>query len=202
MVRDEQHTVEFATSLSDDEDHVDAYHDDEPLRYRTLDNIFGDQPVPGLAVHDFKAELHLAHDDGESRSFAEAEGDAAWRAAMQQEMDAVERNRTWELADLPAGHRAITLKWVYKLKKDEAGAVIKHKARLVARGFVQQEGVDFDDAFAPVARMESVRLLALAAQEGWRVHHMDVKSAFLNGDLKEEVYVHQPSGFVIPGKEN
>jgi hypothetical protein len=67
---------------------------------------------------------------------------------------------------------------------------------------VQREGIDFDDTFTPVARMESVRLLfALAAQEGWRVHHMDVKSAFLNGDLKEEVYVHQPSGFVIPGKE-
>jgi hypothetical protein len=79
---------------------------------------------------------------------------------------------------------------VYKLKKDELGTMIKHKARLVARRFVQQEGVDFDNAFAPVARMESVRvLLALAAQEGWRVHHMDVKSAFLNGDLKEEVYV-------------
>ena len=163
MVRDEQRTVEFATPLSDDEDRVDAYHDDEPLRYRTLDNIFGDQPVPGLAVHDFEAELHLAHEDGESRSFAEAEGDAAWRAAMQQEMDAVERNRTWELADLPAGHRAITLKWVYKLKKDEARAVIKHKARLVAHGFIQQEGVDFDDAFTPVVRMESVRLLTLAA---------------------------------------
>jgi hypothetical protein len=81
--------------------------------------------------------------------------------------------------------------------------VIKHKARLVARRFVQQERVDFDDAFAPVARMESVRLLlTLAAQEGWRVHHMDVKFAFLNGDLKEEVYIHQPLGFVIPGKEN
>ena len=155
--------MEFATPLSDDEDRVDAYHDDEPLHYRTLDNIFGDQPVLGLAVHDFEAELHLAHEDGEPRSFAEAEGDAAWRAAMQQEMDAVERNRTWELADLPAGHRAITLKWVYKLKKDEAGAVIKHKARLVAHGFVQQEGVDFDDAFAPVVRMESVRLLLTLA---------------------------------------
>jgi len=89
---------------------------------------------------------------------------------------------------------------VFNLKRDEAGAIIKHKARLVARGFVQQEGVYFDDAFAPVARMESVRLLALAAQEGWRVHHMDVMSAFLNSDLKE-VYVHQPPGFVIPGKE-
>ena len=73
------------------------------------------------------------------------------------------------MADLPAGHRAITLKWVYKLKKDEARAVIKHKAHLVARGFVQQEGVDFDNAFAPVAWIESVRLLlALATQEGWR----------------------------------
>jgi hypothetical protein len=121
---------------------------------------------------------------------------------MQMEMDAVERNKTWELADLPAGHHAISLKWVFKLKKDETGEVIKHKAHLVARGFVQQEGIDFDDAFAPVARMESVRLLlALATQEGWRVHHMDVKSAFLNGDLKEEVYVHQPPGFAIPGKE-
>jgi hypothetical protein len=80
--------------------------------------------------------------------------------------------------------------------------MIKHKARLVARGFVQQEGVDFDDAFALVARMESVRLLALADQEGWRVHHMDVKSAFLNGDLKEEVYIYQPPGFVFLGKEN
>jgi hypothetical protein len=72
---------------------------------------------------------------------------------------------------------------------------------LVARGFLQREGIDFDDAFAPVARMESVRLLALAAQEDWCVHHMDVKSVFLNGDLKEEVYVHQPPGFAIPDKE-
>jgi hypothetical protein len=90
---------------------------------------------------------------------------------------------------------------VFKLKRDEVGAIIKHKARLVARGFLQREGIDFDDAFALVARMESVRLLlSLAAQEGWCVHHMDVKSAFLNGDLKE-VYVHQPPGFAIPDKE-
>jgi hypothetical protein len=121
---------------------------------------------------------------------------------MQSEMDAIEKNCTWELADLPRGHNAITLKWVFKLKRDEAGAIIKHKAHLVARGFMQREGIDFDDTFAPVARMESVRLLfALAAQEGWRVHHMDVKSAFLNGELKEEVYMHQLSGFAIPGKE-
>jgi hypothetical protein len=75
----------------------------------------------------------------------------AWLAAMQSKMDTVEKNRTWELADLSRGHNAITLKWVFKLKRDEAGAIIKHKARLVARGFVQQEGIDFDDTFAPVA---------------------------------------------------
>jgi hypothetical protein len=194
--------VEFATPLSHDEERIDACYDGEPLRYCTMEDILGDQPVPGLVPHDLDGQLHLASDDGEPRSFAEAEKDAAWRAAMKAEMDAVEKNRTWELADLPRGHRAITLKWVFKLKRDEVGAIIKHKARLVARGFLQREGIDFDDAFAPVARMESVRLLlALAAQEGWCVHHMDVKSAFLNGDLKEEVYVHQPPGFAIPDKE-
>nr|ABB47015.1 retrotransposon protein, putative, unclassified [Oryza sativa Japonica Group] len=199
--RVEHSPVEFATPLSHDEERIDAYHDGEQLRYRTMEDLLGNQPMPGLVPPDLEAQLHLACDDGEHRSFAEAEKHAAWRAAMQSEMDAVQENRTWELADLPRGHRAITLKWVFKLKRDEAGAIVKHKARLVARCFVQQEGIDYDDAFAPVARMESVRLLALAAQEGWGVHQMDVKSAFLNGDLKEEVYMHQPSGFVIPGKE-
>jgi hypothetical protein len=71
------------------------------------------------------------------------------RAVMQSEMDAVEKNCTWKLADLPSGYSVITLKWVFKLKRDEAGAIVKHKARLVARGFVQREGIDFDDTFAP-----------------------------------------------------
>jgi hypothetical protein len=119
--------------------------------------------------------LHLACDDGDPQSFTETERHVAWHAAMQSEMDVVEKNNTWKLADLPRGHNAIILKWVFKLKRDEAGAIVKHKARLVACGFVQREGIDFDDTFAPVARMESVRLFALAAQEGWRVYHMDVK---------------------------
>jgi hypothetical protein len=86
---------------------------------------------------------------------------------MQSEMDAVKKNCTWELADLSRGHNAITLKWVFKLKRDESVAIVKHKARLVARDFMQRKGIDFDDTFTPVARMESVRLLfALAAQEG------------------------------------
>jgi hypothetical protein len=85
---------------------------------------------------------------------------------MDQEIKSVEQNRTWELVPLLDGHRPISLKWVFKLKKDELSTVIKHKARLVARGFVQQEGIDYDDAFAPMVRMESVRVLMLAAQEG------------------------------------
>jgi hypothetical protein len=162
-----ENSVEFTTPLSHDEERIDAYHDSEPLRYRTMENLLGDQPVPGLASHDLEAQLHLTCDDGEPRSFVEAERHAAWRAAMQSKMEAAENNYTWELVDLPRGHSAITLKWVFKLKRDEIGVIIKHKARLMARGFLQREGIDFDDAFTPVARMESVRLLfALAAQEG------------------------------------
>ena len=95
------------------------------------------------------------------------------------------------------------MKWVYKVKRDELGAIVKHKARLVARGFVQREGIDFEEVFAPVARMESVRLLlALAAAKDWRVHHLDVKSAFLNGELAETVFVRQPPGFAVKGEEH
>jgi hypothetical protein len=121
---------------------------------------------------------------------------------MQEEIDSIQENHTWELTELLRGCRAIGLKWVFKQKKDESGAVIKNKARLIAKGYVQQDGVDFDEIFAPVARMESVRLvLALAADEGWEVHHMDVKTTFLNGELAEEVYVQQPEGFVTAGEE-
>jgi len=117
---------------------------------------------------------------------------------MQSEMQAIEENRTWDVSDLPPKQKAIGLKWVFKVKKDPDGNVVKYKARLMAKGYAQRQGVDFDEVFAPVARIETVRvLLALAAQGGWEVHHMDVKSAFLNGDLTETVFVQQPPGFII-----
>jgi hypothetical protein len=153
--------VEFATPLEDDEDRLDAYYNGEPLRYHTMANIFGNHSPPSPSQHHL-TELHLTHVGGPA-NFAEAKDDLAWWVAMEQELKAVEQNRTWELVPLPTGHRLITLKWVYKLKKDELGMVIKHKARLVACGFVQQEGVDYDDAFAPVVRMESVRVLLVLA---------------------------------------
>ena len=105
--------------------------------------------------------------------------------------------------DLPNDHKVIELKWVYKVKKDAEGNLVKHKARLVAKGCVQDQGVDFEEVFAPVRRMESVRLLiALAAQESWRIHHMDVKSAFLTREIEDEIYVKQPPGYVQKGEEH
>ena len=86
--------MEFATPLSHDEERIDAYHDGEPLRYRTMVDLIGDAPVPGLVPHDLEAQLYLACDNGEPRSFAETEGHTAWRAAMKLEMDAIEKNRT------------------------------------------------------------------------------------------------------------
>jgi hypothetical protein len=92
-----------------------------------------------------------------------ARGDEEWRKAMLEELSSIKQNDTWTLVDLPRGHHAIRLKWVFKIKRDKLGAIIKHKARLVAKGYVQQAGVDFDEVLAPVARMESVRMLLAVA---------------------------------------
>jgi hypothetical protein len=122
---------------------------------------------------------------------------------MLDELQSIDENETWTLTTLPAGRLAISLKWVYKVKKDENRCIVKHKARLVAKGYVQRPGMDFDEVFAPVARLESVQLIpALVAYRGWEVHHMDVKSAFLNGELEEVVYVSQPPGFISDGHED
>jgi hypothetical protein len=131
-----------------------------------LADILESAPVTGEADGEQAAGLLLAVDD-EPTTFDEARGDEEWRKAMLEELSSIEQNDTWILIDLPRGQHAIGLKWVFKIKRDELGAIIKHKACLVAKGYVQQAGVDFDEVFAPVARMESVRmLLAAAAQEG------------------------------------
>jgi hypothetical protein len=104
---------------------------------------------------------------------------------------------------LPEGRRAIELKWVFKVKKNEHGEVAGHKARLVVKGYAQRQGEDYDEVFAPVAWMVAVRqVIALAAHEGWQIHHMDVKSAFWNGNLMEKVFVQHPPGFEVQGAEH
>ncbi|KAJ9547998.1 hypothetical protein OSB04_020541 [Centaurea solstitialis] len=108
-------------------------------------------------------------------------------------------SHVWDLVDLPRGHRVIGTKWIFRNKTDERGILIKNKARLVAQGYTQEEGIDYDDVFAPVARIEAIRLfLAFASYKGFKVYQMDVKSAFLYGTIDEEVYVSQPPGFEDP----
>ncbi|GJV33683.1 putative reverse transcriptase domain-containing protein [Tanacetum coccineum] len=119
--------------------------------------------------------------------------------AMQEELLQFELQKVWTLVDLPNGKRAIRTKWVFRNKKDERGIVVRNKARLVAQGYTQEEGIDYDEVFAPVARIEAIRLfLAYASYMGFIVYQMDVKSAFLYGTIEEEVYVCQPPGFEDP----
>ncbi|GJS42972.1 putative ribonuclease H-like domain-containing protein [Tanacetum coccineum] len=132
----------------------------------------------------------------EPKRISQALRDPAWVEAMQEELLQFKLQKVWILVDLPKGHRAIGTKWVYRNKKDEQGIVIRNKARLVAQGHTQEEGIDYDEVFAPVARIEAIRIfLAYASYMGFMVYQMDVKSAFLYGQIEEEVYVCQPPGF-------
>ena len=119
--------------------------------------------------------------------------------AMHNELLQFQRNNVWTLVPRPKGEHIIGTKWIFRNKTDEEGNVIHNKARLVPQGFSQMEGVDYDEIFAPIAHMESIRiLLALACQLKFKLYQMDVKTAFLNGFLKEDVYVAQPKGFIDP----
>ena len=135
-------------------------------------------------------------------SFEEANKEKKWRQAIEEEIRAIERNDTWELTSLPAGQKSIGVKWIFKEKKNAKGVVEKYKARLVVKGYAQRHGVDYDEVFAPVARLETIRFfVSLAAQRNWKIFQLDVKSAFLNGFLEEDVFVEQPKGYVIKGQE-
>ncbi|KAJ9538185.1 hypothetical protein OSB04_030918 [Centaurea solstitialis] len=129
----------------------------------------------------------------------QALSDPDWVRAMQDELAEFERNKVWRLVKRPWGKSIIGLKRIFRNKKDENNLVIRNKARLVAKGFLQQEGIDYDETFPPVARIEAIRIfLVYAAHKNMMVYQMDVKCAFLNGVLHEEVYVEQPEGFVDP----
>ncbi|GJT31603.1 putative ribonuclease H-like domain-containing protein [Tanacetum coccineum] len=135
----------------------------------------------------------------EPTSIAKALSDSSWVEAMQEELLQFKLQQVWILVDLPIGKRAIGTKWVFRNKKDEKGMVIRNKARLVAQGHRQEEGIDYEEIFALVARIEAIRLfLAYASFMGFLVYQMDVKSAFLYGTIEEEVYVTQPPGFKDP----
>lgn len=164
----------------------------EPRRSRTIEDIYANTGEVELEDDKF---LLMGVD--EPINYGQAVKERNWRDAMKREIEAVEKNGTWKLTELPPGHNVIGLKWVYKIKRDANGKIQKYKARIVAEGYVQKHGIDYEEIFAPVTRLETVRLLlALAAKHSWEVHHLDVKTAFLNGDIQEEVYVSQPEGFI------
>ncbi|GJS16808.1 putative ribonuclease H-like domain-containing protein [Tanacetum coccineum] len=167
-------------------------HKDHPL-----DQVIGDlqsatqtrQMSKKLEEHGFEEPKKVIH----------ALKDPSWIEAMQEELLQFKLQEVWTLVDLPNGKRAIGSKWVFRNKKDERGIVIRNKARLVAQGYTQEEGIDYDEVFAPVARIEAIRLfLAYASFKDFVVYQMDVKSAFLYGKIEEEVYVCQPPGFEDP----
>ncbi|GJS84451.1 retrovirus-related pol polyprotein from transposon TNT 1-94 [Tanacetum coccineum] len=126
-----------------------------------------------------------------SKNFKSVVTEDCWFQAIQDEIYEFDRLDVWELVLPPDIAMIIALKWIYKVKLDEYGDVLKNKARLVAKGFHQEEGLDFEESFAPVARLEAIRIfIANTASKNMTVYQMDVKTAFLNGELKEEVYVH------------
>jgi len=159
--------------------------------------------VTGEGLSEEDNEAHLAiFAATDPIHLEDASKSEKWRHAMDLEMEAINKNGTWELVELPEGGKKVGVKWIYKTKFNENGEVEKYKARLVAKGYTQQYGVDYTEVFALVARIETIRLVvALAAQRKWSIYQLDVKSAFLHGELNEEVFVEQPCGYVQKGHE-
>ena len=132
-----------------------------------------------------------------------SEHSKGWKAAADSEYKSLMENETWELVELPKDRETIGCKWVFKVKHTSEGKVERFKGRLVAKGYAQKYGIDYDETFSPVVRFSSIRsLLAFAVQNNMLIHQMDVVTAFLNGELDEEIYMQQPTGYVIPGKEH
>ncbi|XP_066385479.1 uncharacterized protein [Miscanthus floridulus] len=171
----------------------------KPAASSTVDHV--PAAVEGEAISERTAPRHIQnrHPAKNIIDVGHALSDSNWVNAMHEELENFARNQVWVLVDPPPSCKPIGTKWVFKNKQREDGHVVRNKARLVAQGFSQKEGIDYGETFAPVARLEAIRiLLAFAASRGYKLYQMDVKSAFLNGFIEEEVYVKQPPGFEHP----
>ena len=140
-----------------------------------------------------------SHDDEEPKNVNEALSGPKtkeWIKAMEEEMESMNTNQVWDLVDLPLGQRSIVNKWILKIKRKVDGSIKRYKAQLVAKGYTQEERIDYEDTFSPVVRITSVRLiLAIVAHMDLELYQMDVKIIFLNGELDKEIYIDQPLCF-------
>ncbi|KAI5328055.1 hypothetical protein L3X38_027451 [Prunus dulcis] len=159
--------------------------------------------VSGNELSDNENITQIALTGGNDRTtFDDAMKSSKWRKDMDLEIQAIERNDTWELINLPEGEKTMGVKWTFKTKFKENGEIDKYKARLVAKGYTQEYGIDYSEVFAPVVRHDTIPLvISLAAQNDWSIYQLDVKSAFLYGELNERVFIDQPPGYVQRGKE-
>ncbi|GKD14229.1 retrovirus-related pol polyprotein from transposon TNT 1-94, partial [Tanacetum coccineum] len=184
-------------------EHVNKWTQDHPL-----DNIISELERPVSTTLQLHEQALLCYYDAfltsvEPKTYKDALTQSCWIEAMQEELNEFERLEVWELVPRLDKVMVITLKWIYKVKLDELGGILKNKARLVARGYRQEEGIDFEESFALVAKLDAIGIvLKYAAHMNMVVYQMDVKTAFLNGILREEVYVSQPDGFVDQDNPN
>ncbi|KAK0605240.1 hypothetical protein LWI29_024494 [Acer saccharum] len=196
MLNDTKTPIDVASSVSSQDDENDSHVE---VVSQGLENALNDNQQNDQVVEHSHPRLRNLHYQEDIIAIV----DEYWVGAMQEELNQFERNEVWSLVPRPKDINVIGTKWVFRNKTDESGKIVRNKARLVAQGYTQVEGVDFDETFAPVARLESIRLLlSITCIKKFNLFQMDVKSAFLNGYFQEEVYVEQPKGFVDPHSPN
>jgi hypothetical protein len=162
-------------------------------------SAISDEYVIYLQESDF--DIGLSKDLISFSQALESVDSTKWMNAMKDELKSMDQNEVWDLVELPEGYKKVGCKWVYKTKHDFKGNIERFKARLVAKGFTQKGGIDYKETFSPVSKKDSLRIImALVAHYDLKLHQMDVKTAFLNGSLEEEVYMDQSEGFSIERK--
>ncbi|XP_018403755.1 PREDICTED: retrovirus-related Pol polyprotein from transposon TNT 1-94 [Cyphomyrmex costatus] len=191
--------VSSEESESDDSDYVDSLESLQEQTLRRSNRV----PKPKNFSDFIVYKAVVISDDPETVKEATKRPDRKlWIEAMQREYDSLLENKTWDLVDLPPSKTALTSKWIFKIKRNANGEIERHKARLVIRGCSQKRGIDYEETYSPVVRYGTIRVLfALAAKYDLDVDHIDAVTAFLHGDLTEEIYMRQPEGFVMKGKE-
>ena len=152
---------------------------------------------------EFDFDIGINKDPVSFSQAIESNDSSKWIDVMNEELKSMDQNQVWDLVELPNNCKKVGCKWVFKTKRDSKGNIERYKARLVAKGFTQKEGIDYRETFSPVSKKDSFRIImALVAHYDLELHQMDVKTAFLNGNLDEEIYMEQPEGFAKKGIEH